>query len=406
MALPSEKEEDWRYTPIDELVLDRYAPDQGSASATRWTEDALAELIAALGGVSGPLMAIGGALRSWVSAPLASLSAYPLSASPSAVLGAVLDGGDALVRLNDAFVEDGVVVDVPPGARPEAPVVIVHCCPGGAGTPAPAAFPRLVVSVGDAASLEVIEVVVGADGDQQALVVPVSEASVGEGGQLSYVGLQMLGTGAWSIARLAARVATDGTLRVFSLGLGGAYDRCRTDAALVGPRARSELRSAYVGTGDQIHDVRTLQEHDAPNTTSDLLCKGAVAGTSRSVYSGLIRVKRGAVRADALQTNHNLVLDERAHADSVPNLDIEENDVRCSHASTVGPVDEDQRYYLESRGVAPEQAERLIVRGFFADVVAQAPVPSAVPVLHAAVEERLAEVFGEAAGQEGGNGGR
>ena len=85
-------------------------------------------------------------------------------------------------------------------------------------------------------------------------------------------------------------------------------------------------------------------------------------------------MRRGAVRADAMQTNHNLVLDEGAHADSVPNLDIEENDVRCSHGSTVGPIDEDQRYYLESRGVAPAMAERLIVAGFFSDIAAQAPV--------------------------------
>ena len=133
------------------------------------------------------------------------------------------------------------------------------------------------------------------------------------------------------------------------------------------------MLSAYLGDGTQVHDVRTLQDHAAPRTTSDLLCQGAVAGRSRSVYSGLIRVRRGAVRSDARQTNHNLVLDEGAHADSVPNLDILENDVRCSHASTVGPVDEDQRYYIESRGVAPEVAEGLIVLGFFDAIVDRGP---------------------------------
>ena len=102
-------------------------------------------------------------------------------------------------------------------------------------------------------------------------------------------------------------------------------------------------------------DFRTLQDHAAPRTTSDLLFKGAVADRAHSVYSGFIRVHRGAVRSDAMQTNNNLVLDDGAHADSVPNLDIEENDVRCSHGSTVGPVDEDQRYYLESRGIDPER---------------------------------------------------
>ena len=182
-------------------------------------------------------------------------------------------------------------------------------------------------------------------------------------------------------------------MRSFTVGLGAAYDRSRTDAIAAGPGARSELRSAYLGTGEQVHDVRTLQDHVAPHTTSDLLCQGAVAGQSRSVYSGLIRVRRGAVRTVALQTNHNLVLDERAHADSVPNLDIEENDVRCSHASTVGPIDEDQRYYLESRGIAPDRAERLIVLGFFDDIVERSPVPAVVGRLRREVGLRLADAL-------------
>jgi Fe-S cluster assembly protein SufD len=130
-----------------------------------------------------------------------------------------------------------------------------------------------------------------------------------------------------------------------------------------------------------VHDIRTLQDHVAPRTNSELLCQGAVAGTSRSVYSGLIRVHRGAVRSDARQTNHNLVLDEGAHADSVPNLDILENDVKCSHASTVGPIDEDQRYYIESRGVTPDVAEGLIVQGFFDDIIDRGPIPSVTPLL-------------------------
>ncbi len=156
-----------------------------------------------------------------------------------------------------------------------------------------------------------------------------------------------------------------------------------------GKDARSEILSTYLGDETQVHDIRTLQDHAAPRTTSELLCQGAVAGRSRSVYSGLIRVHRGAVRSDARQTNHNLVLDEGAHADSVPNLDILENDVKCSHASTVGPVDEDQRYYIESRGVAPEVAEGLIVRGFFDAIIERGPVPEAASLLEREVHARL-----------------
>ena len=123
--------------------------------------------------------------------------------------------------------------------------------------------------------------------------------------------------------------------------------------------------AGYFGTGHQLHDLRTVQDHVAPRTKSQLLCMGAVTDTASSAYVGLTRVRNGAHGADAFQTNRNLVLSDGAHADSVPNLDIEENEVRCSHASTVGPIDEDQRYYLEARGIAPAVAERLIVLGFF-----------------------------------------
>jgi Fe-S cluster assembly protein SufD len=137
----------------------------------------------------------------------------------------------------------------------------------------------------------------------------------------------------------------------------------------VGRGANGRLAAAYFGERDQMLDYRTFQRHLAPDTTSDLLFKGAVAGHSRAVYTGLIHVGKEARGTNAFQTNRNLKLSEGAWAESVPNLEIENNDVRCSHASTVGPVDPDQRFYLESRGVPTATAERLIVGGFFAEVV-------------------------------------
>ena len=315
------------------------------------------------------------------------------------MLGSVQQGGDALVLLNDAFSPDPVFVDVPDGVQVDRPVLVVHWC-GGAG----AVFPRTCVRAGEGSGLRVIEVFAGAAGESRSLVVPVTEISAGAGAAVSYVSLQILGASAWSIARLAARGAGRSTLRTFTVGLGAAYDRVRADVSVDGRDARSEILSAYLGDGDQVHDVRTLQDHAAARTTSELLCQGAVAGRSRSVYSGLIRVHRGAVRSDARQTNHNLVLDEGAHADSVPNLDILENDVTCSHASTVGPVDEDQRYYIESRGVAPEVAEGLIVRGFFDAIIDRSPVPEATALLRREVRHRLDAALG-GRGDEGRGGG-
>ena len=389
MPRPSEKEEVWRYTPVDELELDDYEPLRGVGpdDLGELGSDFVKGVVADLPERAALVTVVDGSLVAVDRAGLpGSVQVGGLGGDP--VLGQVLEGGDALVRVNDAFHPDAVVVDVPGGVTLDRPIVIVHWCTA-AGTPPTASFLRTVVRLGSGSSAQVVEVVAGAPGGGRGLVVPVTELSAGDGSQLSYAALQVLGNEVWHIARVAAVAGRDAALRTFSMGLGAAYDRSRTDALAQGPGSTTELRSAYLGTGSQVHDVRTLQDHAAAHTTSDLLCKGAVAGTSRSVYSGLIRVRRGAVRTNAFQTNHNLVLDEGAHADSVPNLDIEENDVRCSHASTVGPVNEDQRYYLESRGIPPARAERLIVTGFFDDIVQRCPVPALVPRLRREVELRL-----------------
>lgn len=438
MPLPSEKEEVWRYSPVGDLDLDSYGPSPATGpgpldpEGQAFVEGVAADLPSRSALVvtrdGRPVAAERPGLPDGVAlaAPVdeAGVLAAPAAATGRRDLpvpGIVLTGGDALVRLHDAFMPDATVVDVAAGVEVDEPIVLVHWCAGGAvagaaaaagagprgeeaGPPWPASFPRTVVRVGAGARASVVELVAGATGARRALVVPVTELEVEGGGQLSYVSLQVLGTGAWHLGRLAARVGRDASLRSFTVGLGSAYDRVRADAAAAGTGAHCELRSAYLGTGGQVHDVRTLQDHLAAHTTSDLLCKGAVAGTSRSIYSGLIRVRHGAVRAEAFQTNHNLVLDRHAHADSVPNLDIQENDVRCSHASTVGPVDEDQRYYLESRGIPPERAEELIVLGFFDDIVERSPVPAATGRLRREVGARLAGALASGATGSGATG--
>jgi Fe-S cluster assembly protein SufD len=138
-----------------------------------------------------------------------------------------------------------------------------------------------------------------------------------------------------------------------------------------------------------MHDFRTKQEHIAPRTTSDLLFKGAVQDQAHSVYTGLIKIGHDAKGSIAFQTNRNLKLSDGAWAESVPNLEIDNNDVRCSHASAIGPIDSDQRFYLESRGVPPAVAERLIVLGFFDDVIGRLPVASVAERLRREVAGKL-----------------
>jgi Fe-S cluster assembly protein SufD len=188
-----------------------------------------------------------------------------------------------------------------------------------------------------------------------------------------------------------------------AIALGGDYARLRTDSSLVASGATADLLAVYFGTDARMVDFRTTQNHRAPKTTSRLLYKGAVANRSSAVYSGLIRVEKGARGTNAFQTNRNLVLHEGAHAESVPNLEIEDNDVRCSHASAVGPISDDQRFYLESRGVPTDVADRLLTLGFLEevlDLVPLAPVAARVRAELAVMLDRAQQVEAERTGAE------
>jgi len=399
------KDEVWRYSRIDRLDLDRFRPaGTDSADAAVPPSDRIHALVDGLGPRAGLVVTVDGVLAtvsSTVDDDLLSLDRAADHPDGQSLLGAVVGDAHDFPLLNDAFAVDPVVVDVRPGAVAAAPVVIVHVVSGAAGT---AVFPRTVVRVGEGASAGVVELVVdavtglladghtawaaGTEAPAERLVVPVTELQVHDDAALAYVSIQSLGPDTWQLAHQASTIGARATLSSYAVALGGGYARLRTDSALVGDSGTSRLRAAYIGRDDQMLDFRTLQDHRAPRTTSDLLFMGAVAETSHSVYSGLIRVRRGAVKTDAVQTNHNLVLDEGAHADSVPNLDIEENDVKCSHGSTVGPIDEDQRYYLESRGVEPERAEQLIVAGFFDSIADQVPLAGVRDLVGRSLAER------------------
>ena len=317
----------------------------------------------------------------------------PLTSAPGGreMLGSVAgQAGDYFTLLNDAFARSPVAVDVPAGVVVEGVIVVRHhACSRDA-----ASFPRLVVRLGSGAEAKVLDVQHSAG---SALVVPVVELDVGPAARLGYMSLQQHDRRAWQVAAHTARVERDATLVAASAGLGGAYARTRTDIRLVGRGASGDLLSAYFGSGEQILDFRTYQDHAAPDTTSNLLYKGAVGDSARSVYTGLIRVRPDARGTNAFQTNRNLKLSDDAWIESVPNLQIENNEVRCSHASAVGPVEPDQVFYLESRGVPTRIAERLIVTGFFDEVIARMPVRAARSVVRDAIDLELDQMSSRAA---------
>jgi Fe-S cluster assembly protein SufD len=379
--LPSSDEEVWRYSRIDDLDLDAYEPVPAAGAAASTVPSEAAHLLDRP--LAGSVVVLDGHVARveladrWSSR---GVTLGPLSDHPDGddVFGRALgevSTGDLLEHVHDAFVVDPVALSVPAGVVVDEPFVVVDwSSASGALT-----CPHLVVRLGDDAEATLVEHHLGDEVD--ALTLPVTELSVGPAGRLRYLNVQDRGRSTWQIARQVSSVDRDGTLVAAQAALGGSYARTRADCRLVGRGATGNLVAVYYGDGDQTLDFRTFQDHAAPDTSSNLLFKGAVGGRARSVYTGLIRVRPEGRGTNALQTNRTIKLSDDAWAESVPNLEIENNDVRCSHASAVGPIDEEQRFYLESRGVPPVPAERLIVEGFFLDVLTQMPdAPTATAV--------------------------
>ena len=394
--MPSPSDEDWQYSRIAELDLGAY----DSAATSRTSELARAEAARFLAGFEDASLIRRSAdaaryaidlVPQAVAAGVRVTSVLERDAAPDG-FGELVPGADhALVRLADAIAEDALVIEIPEDAVIAAPIVVVHELGAGSGE---VVAPRTYVRVGSGAQASVVELLVSGDGPM--LVLPVTECDLAEGARLRLHSVQQLGRAAWQFGSQVSRVGRDARLVALLAAFGGDYARSATHSAALGPGAESELAAIYLADGHQVQDLRTFQEHVAPQTRSNLVFKGAVADTARSVYTGLIHMHRGARKADAAQTNRNLVLSEGADAFSVPNLDIEENDVRCSHASAVGPIDDEQCFYLESRGVPPQVARRLILIGFFEELLASSSEPAVAEYLRDVITQRLLPVSGAA----------
>jgi Fe-S cluster assembly protein SufD len=385
--LPSTDEEVWRYSRVDQLDLDAYAPAPALADPGAPLPPAARALVDAVADRAATVIVRNGRVTSVELGESAAkgVQAGAATDAHAGLLGAAIDEApDVFATLNDAFAVEPVVVDVPAGVVVPGAIVVVHVTEG-AGV---AAFPRLVVRAGDDSEVRVLEV--QASGEDAGLVVPVTEIVAGRAARVGHVTVQQLGLATWQLGLQVSQVGADATLRTTSIGFGGDYTRLRTDCRMLGRGATGELDAVYFGEGDQTLDFRTFQDHVAPDCTSNLLFKGAVGGRSRSVYTGMIHVGKQARGTNAFQTNRNVKLSDGAWAESVPNLVIENNDVRCSHASAVGPVDEDQRFYVESRGVPTDEAERLIVGGFFDEVLGRLPVPAVAPLLRSTIAAKFA----------------
>ena len=383
---PTSELEEWRYSRIGDLRLDRYRPVDPSTAPGAVPVPAAA-LVTSLGELAGVVVVHNGRVvdvQLGDEAVDAGVHFGPATDDTDGVLGASdIEPTDLFAAYNDAFSADPVLLRVPRGRSIEHPFAVVSYIDADGGV----VFPRLSIVAGEDSEFGVIEASLSAD--VEALVVPVTEVSVAGAARVRHSGLQDLGPRVWQLGSLIGDVGQSATFSSGVAALGGSYARLRLDCHLSGRGATGNLAAVYFGDGEQMLDLRTFQEHRAADTTSNLLFKGAVADRSHSVYTGLIRIHPEGRGTNAFQTNRNLKLSDDAWAESVPNLEIENNDVHCSHASTVGPVDEDQRFYLESRGVPRTAADRLIVAGFFDEVLDALPVPELAPAVRARIADLL-----------------
>jgi Fe-S cluster assembly protein SufD len=301
-------------------------------------------------------------------------------------LGQIVKPEDGkFAALAAALGQNGVFVYVPRGVQVEQPLHSVVWA-AGAGM---AHFSHLILYLEDGASLTYVHETASPDEDGQSLHGGIVEIRVGAGANLRFVELQSLGRNVWNFTHERARVERDASLDWIFGAIGSHLTKNFSDLDLVGRGASGRMSGFYFADGEQHLDHDTQQNHLAEHTTSDLLFKGALKGHSRSVWQGMIYVAPGAQKTDGYQANRNLILSEHARADSIPGLEILADDVRCTHGATVGKIDPELIFYLQSRGIPRGEAERLVVEGFFDPIMQRIPFDGVRVRFEQAIREKM-----------------
>ena len=344
LDLPDPKGEEWRYTDVRSFDFGRFS----APLATSTIPDGAAEL-AAKGGVV---------------ADFQTAAREHTDLLKEHFFTEVAVDEHKFTALHGAFLSDGLLVYVPRGVEVEIPLIARRTVAGGGST-----FPHTTVVVEEQASVTVVDRFGSGDFSDPAMCASVVEVEAGAGATVNYISLQDWGRKVHHFQTQRFVGHRDSTVRSLAVNLGSTFARTQVESVLLGQGSFSEMLGLYFADEDQHFAQRTLQSHNAPNSTSDLLYKGALKQTSHSEYSGLIKVMKGAQGTDAYQANRNLVLSEEAVARSIPQLEIEANEVRCTHGATVSPVEEEHLFYLMSRGIDRVTAQKLVVFGFFGDVL-------------------------------------
>ena len=393
---PSCNEERWRFATIPhEPAIGAFAlpcaPDATTTAAlmarSRIVEPVAAKLVFANGHlVGGAAMEARLAARGVVFESLEDamqrrpgwVAEYLLKA------GAILGGGK-LLALHQAYLRGGYVLHIPDGVTIEHPVAVYHWHTGNGV----AFFPHALVVAGKNSRVDIVDFHLSADATGSALAVSAADIYAGEGAAVSRTVVQQWNSHWISHQIDNANVARDGRVVSVSVNLGARRARMENAVRLNGTGADARLYGLTVAEGGQEFDQRTLQIHNAGSATSDLLYKNALLDSARTLFSGLIRVAPGAQGTDAYQTNRNLLLSPEAEANSLPGLEIEANDVKCSHGATTGQLDPEELFYMNARGIPKDAAHELLVFGFFEEIINRVENPELATALRTFVQGKF-----------------
>jgi Fe-S cluster assembly protein SufD len=373
LPLPSTTEEHWRFTDLSGFDPDAFAVESAGSGAGR---SSLLELDAA-----GTVFASEGGLEI-VDVP-EGVTFAPLS--DHELLGTLVGAEDKFTAQNAALWKHGLLVHVPKDVQVEKPLYVRVSSSADGG----ALFWRLLVVAEEGSRLSLIEEYVSESASLSAYANVAVELFVGQAAKLEYVSIQNLSRDTWHFATQRARVDRDGELDWVNGGFGSMRGKTRIENRLAGRGATARVTGTYFADGTQHLDYDTFQEHAAPDTTSDFAFRGVLRDTASAVWRGMIRVERDAQRTNAYQENRNLILSQTAHADSIPGLEILANDVRCTHGATNSPVNRDELFYCMARGLSRGEAERLIVRGFFQDMLDRIELEPVREAVAQALEARI-----------------
>jgi Fe-S cluster assembly protein SufD len=373
LPLPTTKDEAWRFTDLKDFDPDAFSGNDAAGVASA---PAMLELEAA-----GIVRVSEGGLE--IDRAPEGIRFEPLDEHP--LLGELVGADEKFAAHNAAEWKHGLLVHVPKNVVLEQPLLvrIVNSVEGGS------LFWRLLVVAEPGSRFSVIEEYASTSPELSGYVNAAVEVFVEDGAKVEYVSVQNVSRETWHFGTHHARVQRDAELDWVAAGFGSKKGKVRIQNDLAGQGATSRVTGAYFADGVQHLDFDTFQEHIAPHTTSDFAFKGVLNEQSSTVWRGMIRVEEDAQKTNAYQENRNLLLSKQAHADSIPGLEIMANDVRCTHGATLGQVDREQLFYLMARGLSRAEAERLIVRGFFQDVLDRIELEPVREALGAALEARI-----------------